>query len=231
MSILHFNMYPLQTHVLYNNIPYFHTDMTQCQKCQKIMKSQLIHDFSEICNQITENVKWETPLIPTSKSTRYLKIHSIRMNHWKITEITTGRKNGHTRTILYKYPSDQTNKFSNYQRHAVRLSVQRIHALSALWWLRTHNDTYNNINIEETNLKWMNNQELKQSCNNTIMSKYQICVGAKVSVDTANFKPRWGLFNGVTGIICILLRDVLDPTVRPHDFCYFIHSCLVMILI
>ena len=63
------------------------------------LKCQVIHYVREVCNQKTENVKWET------------------------------------------------------------LTVRRSYVLSALWWLKRHNDAYKDIEIREDNLKWMNNQE------------------------------------------------------------------------
>ena len=101
--------------------------------------------------------------------------------------------------------------------------------------------------------------------NGTVVPFSDVCVGAKVSIDTVNFEPRWGLFNGVTGVIVdfvydtitgpneldkpvlpryvivdipnfkpppnVMPWDVLNPTVSPYVFCYFIHLYWVMILI
>lgn len=195
------------------------------------MKCLLTHYFTKIGIQRTENVKRETSTFPKSKSTWYADIQSIRMKHRKIIESSNGRVKEHTHILLSRYPFNETDMYAKYQQEPLILTVQTYRVLSAFWWLKEHNDTYRDINIEETNLKWMKNQELKQSCNNTIMSKCQFCIGPKVSFATNHFEQRWRLFNGVAGIIGVLLGDVLNPKVSPCVLYCFIHSCLVIILI
>ena len=75
---------------------------------------------------------------------------------------------------------------------------------------------HNHIIIRKTKLKWMNNQELKQSCNYTIMSTCQISAGAKISFDTIHLKPKWKLYNGVTGTIVDFFYDTITRPTEVH---------------
>ena len=119
------------------------------------------------------------------------------MNQWVKNEITTGRINEHTHTILHRPFNQPENDVNSHQQPPVK--TQKFNVLHALCWLRTYNNAYQYINILVTNFNRMINQPtLRGNCNNTIMSEpfSDVCVGTRVSIDTVNFEPRWGLFNG-----------------------------------
>ena len=80
------------------------------------------------------------PFIPTQINTQ--------INQWVKKENSTGRKNEHTHTILYRHHLNQP-------KHNGKLR--------ALWWLRTHNNTYQYINIRVTKFNRMINQPFCQT--------------------------------------------------------------------
>ena len=86
------------------------------------------------------------------------------MNQWVKNEITTGRRNEHTHTILHRGPFNQPeNNGNSHQQPAVILHAQKFNVLYALWWLKTYNNAYQYINIWVTNFNGMINQQYCQT--------------------------------------------------------------------
>ena len=150
---------------------------------------------------------------------------NTQINQWVKKENSTGRKNEHTHTILYRHHLNQP-------KHNGKLR--------ALWWLRTHNNTYQYINIRVTKFNRMINQPfcqtqreqhalhtLKKNCNNTITQECQDSLLTAQSSTKAEF-----IAAANAGEILLYIRSILFELGIPQQSASLLHvdneSCIAM---